>query len=301
MKILVTGAAGFLGRRISQRLVADGHEVVAFDARIAPDLVGACWVIGDITTGAEFEKIPWAELDVIYHLAASGVKASSRTWLGGLMVNALGTQLLLNQISRCAHKAPTVVLTRTFYEQALGCHPELLENSYIATKFAAYRLAEDWARTYLGAVVFASLFQVFGGDDDPANVLTYAMSQFIANEVAKFGDGGIKRDWIYVDDAVEAIIAASKNTGSRVERFDIGTGVLSSLSEVLALMARICDRDMTLAQFDPQKARGDAALMVPATRLPIDWTPKATLAERLSDMKKALESGLSRNPPKGVR
>ncbi|OIQ90377.1 GDP-6-deoxy-D-mannose reductase [mine drainage metagenome] len=281
---LVTGASGFIGRRLVKRLVESGHSVIAYNHRQKPELAGVVQIIGDISVGTGFDQIPWADIDQIYHLAASGVKASSRSWSQALQVNVSGTQNLIEAVQQRATKCPVFLTTSTFYERALGERSALDENPYIATKAVATRLVRSWAANYLGRVVIDALFQVYGPGDDDGNILSYAAGKLKNDSIAKFSSRSLTRDWIYVDDAADGILSSTKDAESKIASYDIGSGFLTSLGEVLSTLSKVAEIRDPKYEFDESLARGDMGLVQKAEKMPPGWQPSYSLTEGLTQL-----------------
>jgi nucleoside-diphosphate-sugar epimerase len=286
VKVLLTGASGFLGSNVLVHLLAAGHEVVALGrhAPPVPDCPALSFSVGDLSTSLRGDMVCWAEIDAVIHLAASGVKASHRVWADALAVNVVGTQHLLSAIDLYASRKPRVVMARTFYEHLVPKAPALLDNPYIATKLAAATLASSWARHYAGCTTFATVFQVYGPGDDPGNVLSYVARQLKSGQLAELGSGFGLRDWLFIDDAALAFVATLTADASpaSVSELDIGSGELVSIRTMAELLAKISGANSSLLRFDPARDRPDVGLALAARNPPRTWRPLVTAAEGLS-------------------
>jgi nucleoside-diphosphate-sugar epimerase len=286
MDILVTGASGFLGRHIVRQALTEGHTVYALsrqlNAEVHPRLK---LLIGDLSPNS-LKSVPWGDIDAVLHLAASGVKASDRSWSSTLTTNIEGTYHLLEAIRTQAIRQPIVFHARTFYEHVLTTTPALWDNPYIATKAVSSNLVAAWAGQYQGGLVLGSFFQIYGWDDDPGNVLNYAARQLKMGRKACFGSGRGMRDWLHVDDAARAVLSAIRGTrpGS-ITRCDIGSGRLTSLHDMVVALAQIAEvsPDETL-EFDPTEDRPDVDVAVSAMHPPVGWQPAITTAAGLHEL-----------------
>jgi nucleoside-diphosphate-sugar epimerase len=291
MRVFVTGASGFVGRRLVEMLLEAGHAVIAHDLRLAAevDIVDNVpqgsespslkVVAGDLVKAEGLESV--GECDAVVHLAAAGVKASSRQWELCTSVNVTGTQALLSVIGRCPDP-PVLFFPRTFYQDHLTEVPALWENPYIATKEAATRLVERWmAQDRPDArIVIGTFFQAYGPGDDPNNLVNYAIRRLKAGEPAQFGSGTALRDWIYVDDLVDAVVASIQNIRGagrpHALRCDIGTGHGYSALEVVGKIAHLLGVEAK-ASFDSSKDRSDSGISAAAKSLAPDWQPRYPL------------------------
>jgi UDP-glucose 4-epimerase len=282
MEILLTGASGFLGRQVLPMLLAEGHTVYSLSRKAAekPSAM-LVEVPGDLIEDGWISDVPWDRIDVVAHLAAAGVKASSRNWRDAFEVNVGGTMKLLSAMKRNATKNPRLVVTRSFYERVLHQEPELRNNAYIATKSVSTDLIRAWSRDYKGPVCFATLFQIYGPGDDRGSVLTYAAHQLAAGQTAHFGSGVGVRDWLYVDDAASAIMALLEADTKGVSEWDIGSGRLASVQSMVETMSGITGVSRDLLVFDPAMDRADLNLHLAAECMPPSWKPVIPVEEGL--------------------
>jgi nucleoside-diphosphate-sugar epimerase len=282
MEILLTGASGFLGRQVLPMLLAEGHTVYSL-SRKATEKPSAMLVEvpGDLMEDEWISDVPWDRIDVVAHLAAAGVKASSRNWRDAFEVNVGGTVKLLSAMKRNATKNPRLVVTRSFYERVLHQEPELRNNAYIATKSVSTELIKAWSRDYKGPVCFATLFQIYGPGDDRGSVLTYAAHQLAAGQTAHFGSGVGVRDWLYVDDAASAIVALLEADTKGVSEWDIGSGRLASVRSMVETMSGLAGVSRDLLVFDPARDRTDLTLHLAAECMPPSWKPEIPVEEGL--------------------
>ena len=282
MVILLTGASGFLGRQVLPLLLSEGHTVYSLGRKATQNPSATLIEVpGDLMEDAWVEEVPWDRIDAVAHLAAAGVKASSRNWRDAFEVNVGGTMKLLTAMKRKATKQPRLIVTRSFYERVLHQEPELRNNAYIATKSVSTELIKAWSRDYKGPVCFATLFQIYGPDDNRGSVLTYAAHQLAAGQTAQFGSGVGVRDWLYVDDAASAIMALLKAETEGVNEWDVGSGQLASLRSMVVTMTIIADVSRDLLDFNPARDRADLALHLAAERMPPYWKPMVSVEEGL--------------------
>jgi nucleoside-diphosphate-sugar epimerase len=292
MTILLTGATGFIGRHVLNLLLKEGHVVFALSRSLVTHSAGVGrlkTVIGDLASGDGFDQVPWADLDVVVHLAASGVKASRRLWNEGLAVNVVGTQRLLTAISQRATRSPKVFIARTFYEHLTAKMPALLENPYIATKQAGSELALMWAKNYSGNVVVGTFFQVYGPGDDAGNVLSYAARELKACRPATFGSGRGLRDWIYITDAAAAVVAAINTEGKGVNELDIGSGKLVSIRAMIEHLIAVSGVVDAHTIFDAARDRSDNEATATALKLPANWSIRMPIGDGLLNLWRAQE------------
>lgn len=258
--LLVTGGGGFIGSHVCDRLLAEGHRVVAVDdlstGRIA-NLAeargyGPEFTFFNIDLRAEglvqlFER---HRPEVVMHLAAqSGVRPSISDPTFDASVNVMG---LLNVMECCAKTGVRKVVYAasggTLYGEprrvpvketaAAGSHP--ISPYGISKKVAVDYLA--YYERFRGVDYTAlSLANVYGPRQDPhgeAGVVAIFAAKMLAAETPTiFGDGNQTRDYVFIDDAAHALsLAAEKGSGRLV---NIGTGLETSVNGLYRMLAEI--------------------------------------------------------------
>jgi UDP-glucose 4-epimerase len=275
MRILVTGASGFIGFYLLPRLLTEGHNVIAFDLKfhISKDYKHGQvqFITGDLSSGEGLDQISWECVDVVVHLASAGVKASKRDWHDCIFVNIIGTNQLLNHMSKL-DKPPLLIYPRTFYEDYLSEIPSLEKNPYVVTKNATTKIVESWSKHNKNArVVIGTIFQAYGPMDDSENILNYTKNCLRKGVLAELGSCRGMRDWIYIYDLVDAFVKSLSLFGSRIQYYDFGTGKLTSIKEVVETLAKLIDRPLNLLNYDHNRDRGDIKLKAKAETFVPGW------------------------------
>lgn len=263
MRAVVTGGAGFIGSTLVDRLLADGHEVVVLDdlstgseenladARSSADGRLRLEVV-DLREDRSIELVAAAAADVVFHLAAQAdVRASVDDPVNDAMVNVLGTLRVLEG-ARVAGTRKVVVASSggTLYGDA---DPALLpldestahrpESPYGASKLAAGTYLRVYESLYGIRWTELALANVYGPRQDAdgeAGVVAIFAGRLLAGEACTvYGSGGQTRDFVFVDDVVEAFVAAADRGDGRL--FNIGTGVETSVNGLYRSMAEVVD------------------------------------------------------------
>lgn len=296
--MLITGVSGFVGRKLAAHFLEEGHEVLGVDLR-AGDFPFAenpnfRFVDLDLTDASAISQLPWDEIDLVYHLAAAGVKAATRQWPLCVKVNVMGTaslmQALLQRVGQGLY-VPRIVYTKTYYEDHLDAVPAFSENPYVMSKVAATRWIEALAPVYPSSITIAKVFQVYGPGDDPNNVLSYAARMLKAGEPAVFGSGTSLRDWIYIDDFSAGLAACgAPQEAGEIHRFDLGSGERRSIREMVEAIAEISGADPSLLTFDATKDRRDAEIEDWARAIPLGFEMKFSTRQGLKSLLRANDS-----------
>ena len=294
MRVFVTGVSGFIGRHLLPRLLDKGYDVICYDIK-PPVFQGHAYdqthtIIGDLTSGEGLDEIIWEEVDAVIHLAAAGVKASGRNWPGCVSVNIIGTEQIIHAISRVSPQ-PLLIYPRTFYENCITETTDLINDPYIVTKTAATKIVELWASNNKSArVIFCTIFQAYGSGDDPGNILAYTANCLKDGVKAKLGSGKGLRDWIYIDDLVDAFIKVLNVTGNNIQYFDFGSGKLTSIKNVVLKLSDLMGYSNDLISFDSNRDRPDTGLMSFAKEFLPEWKANVSLDEGIINYIKDLKA-----------
>ncbi|HUI03712.1 MAG TPA: NAD-dependent epimerase/dehydratase family protein [Acidimicrobiales bacterium] len=258
VRMMVTGGAGFIGSNLVDRLLAEGHAVDVVDdlstgslANLAEARSGGSRSLTfhqlDIRSGELVEVMARRQPDVVFHLAAQAdVRVSVERPDFDAEVNIIGTLHVLEG-ARAARSQRVVFAASggTLYGE---CDPsELpLKESQPHRPLSPYGVSKKSAIDYLAAyrelhaVEFCALAlaNVYGPRQDPhgeAGVVAIFADRLLRGEsVTIFGDGEQTRDFVYVDDVVDAFVRASARGGGLV--LNIGTGTEVSVNELARVM-----------------------------------------------------------------
>lgn len=258
MRFLVTGGAGFLGSALSNRLVDDGHEVRVIDNLVAgdPDRLDprVLFERGDV---ADIPKL-WTLLqDVacVYHLAARvSVPESIKYPRDYNHVNVGGTVSVMEAMRDAGVQRVVLASSGAVYG-AQGRQP--LSESMIPNPDSPYAVSKLAAETYVRTIgglwgietVALRIFNAYGpGQQLPAShapvVPRLLKSTQTGASLVIFGDGEQTRDFVYLDDVVEALVAAS--TAPAVDRqvINVGSGVETSLNRLVGAIEQVTGQEI---------------------------------------------------------
>jgi UDP-glucose 4-epimerase len=258
--VLVTGGAGFVGSHLCDRLLAEGHPVVAVDDLTTGREVNLAdafehgeaftFIEMDVRTQGLLEVFTRHRPDVVMHLAAqAGVRPSLEDPDHDASVNVMGTLNVL----RCAsavgsRKVVYAASGGTLYGEpasvpvressADGAHPE---SPYGISKKVVLEYLSFYSRQRELDFTALALGNVYGPRQDPtgeAGVIAIFASSMLAGKTATiFGDGEQTRDYVYVEDTVEAFAAAMDRASGEI--VNIGTGLETSVTALHAMLAGI--------------------------------------------------------------
>jgi len=300
-RYLVTGCAGFIGSHLTDALVQRGHEVIGVDAftdyyprpqkeanlEKARGAAGLSLVEVDLSEGALEPLLE--NVDGIFHLAAQpGVRGSwGATFAHYVRDNILATQRLFEA---AASRGVRIVMSSTssVYGNA-ETYPTREEaiprpvSPYGVTKLACESLARAYTESFALEVVLLRYFTVYGPRQRPDMAFARIISALLSGHpFSVYGSGEQSRDFTFVDDAVEATIAAMER-GPDALVYNVGGGSETTLNGAIALCETLAETRLDVvnepvARGDVRRTGADTTLI----RSQLGWRPKTSLAEGLA-------------------
>lgn len=218
-KVIVTGANGFIGSSLVDKLIKDGVEVIAIDVSFAIPRIPDSNQVLKLEVGLDdVEKtkslIPAGEYDAMYHLAWAGVNGPSKA---DPKVQLNNVQLGINCAQLCkVFGVKKLLCAGTVAEQAVHSLPYLTQTSggmiYAVAKHCSRLLLETYCKNIGQAFVWMQFSNSFGVGNKTGNLVSYTLGELMKGNEATFGPADQPYDFIYVDDLLEAVcrLGASK-------------------------------------------------------------------------------------------
>ena len=228
MRILVTGADGFIGRRLIAKLQKIGHEVFCFDIED-----------GDISLKNCLDK--FKDIEHIYHLAArTFVPDSWDKTYDYFQTNIMGTVTVLEY---CRYNKCNLTIMSTYvygepeYLPIDERHPIKAVSPYHESKIIDEDLCRFYSEKFGVAISILRPFNVYGRGQNESFLVPKIFSQVMDNSFSEIAvmDLNPRRDYIYIDDVIEALICTLRKTQG-CDEYNIGSGISLSVEDVIKII-----------------------------------------------------------------
>lgn len=255
LKVLVTGGTGFLGSYIVERCLADGAKVRVFSTakstrniehlRKDPRLTLAKGDITDFNSLAKASK----GIDLVMHFASfTNSNETYRNPLKDFQINVSGTLLLLeamrkNNINKIVFASTGKVYGKPQYAPIDEKHPANPVDPYSLGKRVCEEYISLYGKIFNFDYIILRIFGIYGPRQIPkpgslAGVISiFAENILNGKDIVIYGDGKLKRDFLYIDDFIEAVFRLLKN-GLWKNTFNIASGKSVTLNELTKILAK---------------------------------------------------------------
>jgi NAD dependent epimerase/dehydratase len=301
-RVLVTGAGGFIGSRLSERLVEAGAKVRALVRYTSDGEAG--WLDRSPVRGeVEVRRGDLADrdsvvdavkgCDLVFHLGALiAIPYSYLAPESYVRTNILGTLNVLQAcreagVGRLVHTSTSEVYGSAQTTPMTEAHPLVGQSPYSASKIAADKLAESYHRSFGLPVVTIRPFNTFGPRQSARAVIPTIASQALAGGTVRLGDLRPTRDFVFVDDTAAGFIAGATTPGIEGETIHLGTGRETSIGDLARMIGEAAGVELTIESQD-DRLRPPASeverLIADASRARdrLGWAPAVGLEEGLA-------------------
>lgn len=286
VKVLITGGAGFIGSHLCEALLAEGAELVViddfndyYDPRIKRGNIAGfqdriTLIEGDIRDVALVESVFASyKFDRVFHIAArAGVRPSIANPRLYVSTNIDGTLNLLEGCRKTGVKHFIFASSSSVYgvnKKVPFSEDDLIQRTispYAATKLMGEQLCSNYSNLYGIRCVCLRFFTVYGPRQRPDLAISKFTRAILAGKpIDRYGDGSTARDYTYVDDIIQGVLAAARHTAeSSFEIFNLGGSATTTLSELISMISETVGREPVIRQMPEQP--GD----VPRTYADVD-------------------------------
>jgi dolichol-phosphate mannosyltransferase len=243
-RCLITGASGFVGANLARRLLAGGHETHVL---LRPE--HQAWRLRDIAGELRPHLVDLADRELlrrvvreirpewVFHLAAYGAYSTQTGFDRMIEVNVTGTASLLDVCSEA--NVAAFVYTGSSSEYGYKNHAphedELVEpnSHYAISKAAATHYCQFVGRKTGSNIASVRLYSIYGPYEDPARLIPTLVEHGLRGKLPRLVSPGTARDFVYVEDAVEALIAVAERGDRPGAIYNLCSGVQTTLGVVV--------------------------------------------------------------------
>jgi UDP-glucuronate 4-epimerase len=298
-KVLVTGGAGFIGSHLCEALLAQGDDVVVIDdfnnfydpsikhGNIAAIRERITLVEGDIRDAGLVDSLfAGHRFDKVFHLAArAGVRPSISDARLYVSTNVDGTLNLLDACRKNGVNHFVFASSSSVYgvnKKVPFAEDDLIQRTispYAATKLAGEQLCSNYSHLHGIRCICLRFFTVYGPRQRPDLAISKFTRNIMAGEpIDQYGDGSTARDYTYIDDIIQGVMAAGRYTATDFEIINLGGSTTNTLQQLIVGIEEIIGIKARINQLPEQP--GDVPLtyadVSKAQRL-LEYTPSTSL------------------------
>jgi NAD dependent epimerase/dehydratase len=301
-KVLVTGAGGFIGSHLAERLVELGADVSALVRYTSTGTWG--WldrsphkdqidvILGDIRDQDAVLRMMQG-VEIVFHLAALiGIPYSYHAPLSYVRTNIEGTVNILQSALRCNVERVLQTSTSEVYGSAISVpinetHPLQGQSPYSASKIGADKIAESFHLSFNLPVVIVRPFNTFGPRQSARAVIPTIVSQALSQSAITLGNLEPTRDLSYVSDTVNGFVKAAESPKALGEVINLGTGREISIGQLAETILQMMGKRLPVVNEEQRvRPKGSEVDRLCAdnskARELLGWEPQHTLEEGLA-------------------
>jgi UDP-glucose 4-epimerase len=279
MKILITGYSGFIGSYLQKRLEKTNHELVLVDIINGVDI-------------CDWQQVKdFRDIDAVVHLAnLSFVPASYEQPKKFYEVNYLST---LNMLELCRLNNAKMFFFSSYvyghpqYQPIDENHPIQAFNPYAQTKVICESLCEGYNRDFKVPITIFRPFNIYGKGQNPDFLIPTIINQAKSGKII-IKDDRPKRDYIHVEDIVEAIITAIEieNPDKKVEKYNLGSGISYSVREIVEMVMSFFNTKIEYLCTNEIRPNDlmDTIADISKIKKQLNWRPKISILDGLKSM-----------------
>ena len=296
--VLITGASGFIGANLVRNLINTKDQV-----HILIRKQSNLWRLNDIISGCNVHFVDISKIDevrtiisqvkpeIVYHCATFGVYPNQKDASKMNQINVNGTSNLLTSLHENSELERLVNLGSVFEYGSTSnsikeTDPTQPFDSYSDTKVSQTKLVEYYSHQKQLPAVTLRIFTPYGIFEEPGRLISDVMVATVKKKSLKIFSRKAKRDFVYIDDVVGALIKASSKPGIEGEIFNIGSGNATSIEELVDLVCEVTNTNLEVSwynesqrEYDKTSTNGFADIQKAKK---IDWKPEVSIKDGLS-------------------
>ena len=295
--ILITGASGFIGANLVHDLINTKdqiHILIKKESNLwrLNNIISKCYVhFVDISKIKEVENvISEIKPETVYHCATYGVYPNQKDTQKIDQTNLIGTKNLVSSLAKNTDLKRLVNLGSVF---EYGSKPGLIKETdstqgldhYGKSKILQTKIIEDLSQQHNLPAVTLRIFTAYGNFEEPGRLISDIMVAIIKKNPIKILSSSAMRDFIYINDVIDALKKISVKPGINGEIFNVGSGHASSVENIVNLVCNITNTDSEVIwqdkndrEYDKAGTKGYADIQKIEK---IGWKPKISLEDGL--------------------
>ena len=283
-KVLITGASGFLGTHLVQRLCPISGEVHATSRTQRPTLKGGplWWQTNLEDLGAVRSLFANVKPDIIFHM--SGLASAIQTvefvlpTFHSLLTSTVNLLTVATEVG-----CQRVVLAGSLNEPQSE-DPEMIPSSpYAAAKWAGSAYGRMFHALYGTPLVIVRTFMTYGPGQDSRKLIPSVVLSLLQGESPKLSSGQWNADWIYINDVIDGFLAAAQMPQIEGAMFDLGSGALVTVRELVEKLVKIvgCSTRPLFGALPDRAFEPARKAEIRKTFEKLGWNPKVSLESGL--------------------
>lgn len=299
MRILLTGASGFVGSAVFAAATRSGHTVLGFSRKVPVNFPSMNH--SSLMIPASLEHPPWKEIEsfqpeLVIHAAWNATPGSYLESPLNEFYQKWSLAFVQNLLERGIHR---IMILGSCIEYASSGQPKresfsplVPDSAYGRAKHALHETLQTDPRFREISLLWGRVFYPYGPSEDPSRTITQFLQTLASGKTLELKTPDAIKDWIYIDDLAQAILhlATSQATGC----FNLATGVPHSIQAVAECCRKIVGSNASIVTAHPLKKDMHDFILADITKLQAtQWTPRVDLSEGIKRMAQALNIGLT--------